>query len=488
MCYSRKAIILLIGGVLFTTTAAFAAYPDCIQLPSQAIAGELTEWRKAAIVDLDESSTGVAKAIRTCFGQQPPSCLNRVFQYAERNNVVSIDRDSPYETTPERQPPVEFLVPGATGFVYTMRTDVEELARSKGWPVVRYKSRHSGGFDSATSSLLMVYVPGDKRDPPVNYDQWLNFALPADTGPDALEPSPRAKVPSAEDLANEGTDGINYPRTFTMISLTRAKGAAPAEVYFQMFRRQDFKSATYAPSAARSMDSCLSCHPNGLRPISPLGYHVRPGEKQLSQDAWAAVKTMNEAMDDLAGGKLVSWRSALTETGERLPFLKPASYWPVVGAIKPLNTISRTQAFIIGGTLPDGTTTPGCYKRLPTISLTDIFGRPPGEANIYTLSAAPIKNWTKVRNAMLCETCHNNRIRYALNSRTDEATINYKILVDQSMPIGMHTDPFERGDMSLPPSDRLTQDERISLVNCLQAETELETELLGTWMSQEACQ
>ena len=164
------------------------------------------------------------------------------------------------------------------------------------------------------------------------------------------------------------------------------------------------------------------------------------------------------------------------------------SYWPIMGAIKPQNKISRTQAFILGGTLPDGTQTPGCYKSRPTISVRDIFGRPPGQNNVYKLSASPLKDWKKVRNAMNCETCHNNRQRYSINISTDPATIDYKILTDQSMPLGMHQDPLERSDPSLPPFDTLSLDERISLANCLRAEMQLERPLLNQYLTQEACQ
>ena len=268
-----------------------------------------------------------------------------------------------------------------------------------------------------------------------------------------------------------------------MVSLTRASSAQQAQVYFQMFRRQN-GSGNYSNSGNSGLDGCLRCHPNGLRAISPLGFHVRGNEKQLPEDTWNAVKAMNEAMDDYTGAKLVSWRGA----ANGLPFIKPEANWPIVGPLRPTNPISRTQAFIIGGTLPDGSTTPGCYKSRQTVEVLDIFGRPPGSTNVFTLSATPIKDWTKVRNAMLCETCHNNRQRYAINARTDGPTIDYKILVDQSMPVGMHQNPLDRGDPALPATDRLTPDERIGLANCLIEEMALERPLLGKWLTQETCQ
>src|SRR6185436_4854781 len=104
----------------------------------------------------------------------------------------------------QKQPPLELFQEGANPFEYRIPEDIEARATQYGWPAVRYKSRHSGGFDADTPSLLMILVPGDKVSPPVAYDRWLNIALPVDKGSEALNPTPQASLPSADEYAAEG--------------------------------------------------------------------------------------------------------------------------------------------------------------------------------------------------------------------------------------------------------------------------------------------
>jgi hypothetical protein len=110
------------------------------------------------------------------------------------------------------------------------------------------------------------------------------------------------------------------------------------------------------------------------------------------------------------------------------------------------------------------------------------------EPNVYKLSANPQINFEKVRNAMLCETCHNNRQRYAITDDTDSATVDYKILVDQSMPLGAHQDPMESRTRNGQPVDTLNLDERIALANCLQDELRIERSRLDQFLTQRSCQ
>jgi hypothetical protein len=281
---------------------------------------------------------------------------------------------------------------------------------------------------------------------------------------------------------------VEFPRTFTMVTLDKATDTTPAKVYFQLFFRENLGSGIYTPAGNAMVEGCNGCHPNGMRAISPLGYHVRAGEPQLSEADWNAVKVINDAMEDDAGGNVVSWRDATVASGGGVkPLLKPTSQWPIYGALKPMNAVSRTQAYIMGGTLPDGTTTPGCYKARPTVDVSDIFNRPPGQHNTYTLSANPQINWMKVRNAMRCEACHNNRMRNAIHANIASDEVDFKILVDQSMPMGLHQNPLDQGSASLPPTDSLTPDERIALANCLQSEIGLEAPLLANWLTQDPC-
>src|SRR5262249_37430368 len=144
---------------------------------------------------------------------------------------------------------------------------------------------------------------------------------------------------------------------------------------------------------------------------------------------------------------------------------------------------SRTKDFILGG---NGQ--PGCATSRKVIRVVDIFGRPPGRNNIYTMTDTPTIRWEKVRDAMSCATCHNNKQRGAMNEGTSFSEAQFKILVDQSMPYGWHRNPMDRGSPDKPVEDLLNPDERIALVNCLRAEWEIESEKKADWFKEASCQ
>jgi hypothetical protein len=104
------------------------------------------------------------------------------------------------------------------------------------------------------------------------------------------------------------------------------------------------------------------------------------------------------------------------------------------------------------------------------------------------MSEQPSVRWEKVRDSMRCAMCHNNIRRGGLNDDTDYAQIDFKILVDQSMPYGSHINPMDQGSPDMPVIDDLTGDERIALANCLQEEFELEKQELVKWLTQSTCQ
>lgn len=477
------------------TTAAMAAYPECPPVPATPAA--ISEWREGAVKAVDgeyDGDTAVADAISRCFGTTVPTCLQKVQNYSLRYDVATSYDEPKFDAVPQKQPPQELLAPkellpaNATGSAYVIPETIEGIAKSKGWLAVRYKSRHAGGFDPATPSLLMVYVPGDKVDPPVSFDRWLNFALPPDEKAHELNPTPQQPVPNAASYAAEAqVNGPELPRTFTMVSLEKPANGLAAQVFFQKFERTGYGSPLFTPEKTSSVQSCYACHPNGLRAISPLGYHVRAGEASLPTEAWQTVRAINDAMEDGANSKLVSWREASADGGAVKPLLRPKSYWPIVGPARPFNKISRTKEFIMGGTTNDGRVLPGCYKAQPRIDVTDIFDRPPGRGNIFKLNDTPTVDWEKIASAMNCESCHNNRGRGAITSRINFDQVAFKILVDQSMPFGMHENPLDQSGDKAQVIDELTPDERIALTNCLDAEITEEASHRSDYLLKDSC-
>lgn len=465
---------------------ALSAAPLACPLDRQSPA-EQSSWRAEASQGLAAGSLSqgtVASRLESCFGSEVPACMDRLEAYVHRTDIAPPSADPGVAGSPAKQPPRELLVPGRSG-TYFIPEDIEAIAAAREWPAVRYKSRHAGGFDPETPSLLMVYVPGDKVEPPVPYDRWLNFALPRDQGAEALIPEPQAPISSADDYAAERSGGPQLPRTFTMVSLKRARTDAPAEVFFQKFYRSQLGSPFFVPEPSADLKTCIGCHPNGLRAIAPLGYHVKPGEMQLTEEARQSVALINKAMLEAAGNKPVTWREVQTASGEKKKLLSPEGYGPFVGPLQALNGLSRSREFILGGRLPDGSETAGCYRSRSTVDVRDIFGRAPGASSIYRLSSSPSIRWEKVRDAMKCSACHNNVSRGALNSLTRWDQVDFKILVDRSMPFGYHGDPLDEGSLSS--RDSLTLDERIALANCLKEEFAREQRELAKWLTQATC-
>jgi mono/diheme cytochrome c family protein len=455
---------------------------------------EITAWRDNAATALQtgtESETKIAKRINECFPARVPQCVQRTLDYATRKDLASASNDVSIERSPQKQPPAEILAPNAQGLEYVIPADIEQIAAANDWPTVRYKSRHAGGFDSSTANLLMVYIPGDKANPPVTFDRWINFATPTDTEAFGLTPAPQTPLVTEEDYDADHGFGQNLPRVFTMMSLEHRHGDKPAEVYFQMFDRQTNSSKFKPRSNSDVASACVSCHPNGMRAISPLGLHVRAGEAQLPERDWKAAEKMNDGMIEAAGKKAISWRTG--GPGAK-SFYNPNGQGPAFGPVVPLNNKgSRTKEFIMGGRLADGSTVSGCYKTRPEISVVDIFNRAPGRRNIYKLSATPSIRWDVISKNMDCSSCHDNVERSSITSKMDFSQVDFKILVDQSMPLGLHLNPLDlhgtdAGHVSTPVVDALTGDERIALANCLVSEFELEENEVLKWLKETSCQ
>lgn len=484
---ASRVLLLASIGILFTAPAR----GDSLDCPSPGNAEALAQWQDAAAALLDAGSISdkdLSERLRSCFGATPPACMSRLASYASRDDIAIAARDGTIDTLAQKDLPEEFH--GERLGAYTIPARIEEIAAERGWLSVRYKSRHAGGFDPETPSLLMIYVPGSSFEPPLRYDRWINIALPADTGTDALNPTPQAAVPDAGDYARETARGPSFPRTLTLVALERspAPGVA-AQIFFQKFRRIGQGQTQFVPEANSSASACYACHPNGLRPISPLGYHVRAGERQMNEASWEAVRRMNQTMEEAAGRAPVSWRLVRTDEAENQlkALLKPEAQWPLLGPTRPLNPDSRSQAFILGGRAPSGTNYTACFRSRRTVSVRDIFNRPPGRANVYSLSSNPQIRWEKVSAAMRCAACHNNQLRGGLNAKIGRDQIDFKILVDQSMPLGWHQNPLDQGGAGEEVLDQLSGDERIALANCLYEEFELEKKRLKEWLTQKSC-
>ena len=462
------------AAALWAATPVWAQFPGC----PASDGSDLTDWRDAAADSyLLNNATPVRTAIEQCFATGIPACVARL------NDILHDPRPSTalYPTAVDASlinPPEEFAVPGQPNS-FKVPADFEDLWRAKGWRAPKFKTRGSGGFDSETSTLYILYVPGSSFTPALGYDRFIQFSLPTLATDVTADPIPRGEMPTADDYAREARREARLPSTFSMILMEKAADGHKARPYFQLFSRDSGGNPVFTRQSPSSETGCYSCHPNGLRAVSPLGYTTRTGETELPVATAASISFINGAMSSYGQ---IEWRSVVVpETGAITRFVKPELIGPPIGPMRPLTVHpsapgetdrypTRTQEYIVGA---DGTS--GCAFSQRSLSVGDVFGRP-GMQHTFTMSANPQVDWKKVKNAMNCAMCHNGQVRGTLNRDTDSSAVAFKVLVDQTMPLGAHDNQAH--------TDTLSEDERIALYNCLYEEEPVE---YRSWLKEKTC-
>ena len=471
------SILSLASSALISARATFAQSDIrptlCPDLKSdQAI----TEFRRKILrpePDSDYSHFQDPAQLKKCFPSGIPACFKPLEAYLEAKNSRPDDytQTEDPKSDPRQQMPEELLISGKNDHAYVFRTDVEKIAKKKGWPTVRYKSRLSGGFES-TPSLLMIEVPGSSLKPPVLYDRFINLTLKEDEGKKSTDPVPHAKLPTPRQLRKDEDD--LYPMIYTMVAVDHSQAGEKPKILFQKFSRTT-RSEHFTPEGDQDKLHCLSCHPSGLREISPLGFSVDPGEKQLPPDAWKMVQRINADMEKAQNYGMVKLPNAqlkelATEAhfGPRIPLTQKKIVRP--DGSEEVIYPTRTKAFIEG---EDGMS--GCAYQFPVGKSYYVGSKVAGIEIAPKFTSSPPINWNKVAQAMDCGSCHDGQYRGQLEGTgLQYKEIKFKILGDKSMPLGMHVNPMEHGGPDKPVIDELNTNERIALMNCLDAEFKLE--------------
>ncbi len=235
----------------------------------------LNMWR-------DCESIANLQGLGSCFARpvQVAQMLDRrrAARYAEGGNSMGFemsDRDY-VRSVPERAAslPAEF----ANGLPANWR----ELAAERGWPVAQYRSRFVGNpSDLSGESFNRVLILVNEEP----YDKWVQFTVgDPDTG-------------QAE-------------RVIDFVSIDRS--AQPRRIFFTQFQRDaQGGNPVNRVHAGDSLESCVSCHPNGMRELNPV-----PGSYSAADGA--AIVAMNERMRSYQG---VDWGAAFT----------PQAYGPTIG-------------------------------------------------------------------------------------------------------------------------------------------------------------
>ncbi len=513
----EKVLRLVIWAGILAAPANAALAAENAGCPSPNDASALTAWRDQIVTSAnwpasDNAIASTIKKLDDCYGgrKKIPACFGRLYDYAEQRYTRSSGEPVKAENELNmRRPPEIFRAPntsssGEPGLILFQKEpykDAEQIAKENGWPVVRYKSRHSGGFDQETASLLMIHVPGAKRNPPVDYDQYINIALPADpedhmAAQANVAPIPKQNIPRPEQYVAENGSGAPMPKTTTILTVRKGKPGEQPLVLFNKFSRFSGEDA-FRPNHESALN-CYGCHPNGMRAIAPLGFSLTEDEHQRGQeippDMWKVIQDMNASMNLNQRFTLPSFGNVRTSDGKIRPLLNVNGLGPLVGPLRPLlrkvssvpdgtkkiSFPTRTKTFIDG---PGG-----CAKQEKEINVPDIFRRAAGSNNNYKWNDQLPFDWKKVSKAMNCASCHNNEVHGALNGTTSWSTIQFKVLVDKSMPLWAHRNPAERASASDPAvQDTLNLNERIALINCLAAEFNEEKTREKEWLTEQSC-
>ena len=161
--------------------------------------------------------------------------------------------------------------------------DYKELAERKGWKMVEYRSRTVGNPPNGSYSRVLFLIEGEK------VDKWIQFTLPENAN--------------------------NTERLIDFIALEKPQGPEDkATPYFTQYWR-DSNGRNPKVRSQGQFDNCYSCHPNGMRELSP-----EPGS--YSAEGAQNLDYMREKMTNYTAGRgSVDWGGAL----------HPEDYGPPMG-------------------------------------------------------------------------------------------------------------------------------------------------------------
>lgn len=396
----------------------------------------ISQWRDSAIARVSQGNySELLESINQCFPTAVPKCLDAAKDYAQKTiSVAQPAAPTPLSIQSELDLPPEFLPKDAEGKIIPgsvkIPDNIFELAQEKKWKVLDYKTRSTGGFDNAPNLLLVVL-----QDWPVpNKDVFLQISPPpaADSLSHGEDPKPSPRITSGQ-------------RTLTVI--TADKTVNPPVGQLRLMNGAD---SIYRWNNNLQGASCIACHTVPLRAISPRGYDQVNFEKLMTDDDQKLVSDINQLM------KIDNFSWGTDQNGNRLG-AKLDSH-PYGWA--PPNSTTRTEAYIRS-----------CFAERNSQSYSG-FGA--YDVTIQTKTEAQLEDWVKIKNAMNCVGCHDNKTRGYLHEGYSFDEIKFKVLVDRSMPLDVE----------------LNTDERLTLIRCIQkehGETRPAWIQQGAWMKKVSC-
>ncbi len=423
---------LLLGLILTMATGARAEWNDC---PTATGGRQLTQWRETLVSKIIENKyEEVRAALDNCFGTNVPSCYQDMNYYVDSRRSPNYGTGAPYSreelTIDYSDLPAEFRT--GEGLV-RVPSNIVKLSQERGWKTLAYKTRSSGGFDTAPN-LFMMNISTPERE------VFLQTQPHPDTNPEATADNP---VPNPSN--GNISEGMN---TLTVITVDKTKNPPVGQMRI-MSRVGD---EGYRWNNDITFETCTSCHTTPLRPISPLGWrNVNGTEQPMSAADSRTTDELNAIL-----GSYVSWGKR-NFNGREVRLGPPLNSQPTGWA--PENSPTRQEAFLRE-----------CATSQTSFSYSG-FGN--YRANLQ-MSNPPQINYQRLGEAMNCFECHNDKNRGKLHDAYADDEIQFKIAVDRTMPHNIE----------------LNKDERIALISCLPAEkSQLRDTWLnsGEWMKQSPC-
>lgn len=349
-----KSTPLLLSIVVFLTSHVSHAQDDAVarMCPTEKTPMAVSAWRSSAIADIvDGKYSEIQSEIKTCFGDNVPSCLNDMNYYVNHkvytNSATPAERNLELEELYNNQMsltsagflPTEFLEKNESGEVVpnlvVIPENLTELSRAKNWLTTSYKTREFGGFDDS-NNLLIVAIPSERRDTVLQ----ISIAKDAHPFESILDPITR---PHNGNM----TGGFE---TLTMITVDKTTN--PPLGQLRILKKSPIKPNAYYwnPETTNTMGtrSCISCHSTPFRAISPVGYKftneiksmfVTGQERRMDSEHESTVNKINELLSR-AG---VSWGTAKKDNRE-VRFGPDIDSQPWGWA--PAGSITRKQEFI----------------------------------------------------------------------------------------------------------------------------------------------
>ena len=432
--------ILLIASL---SAPQFVSADSEFNCPPSGTAANISAYRDTIVESILKGDYATANSsLQRCVGDLQVACLTDA-QY-----FLNLKRNSGAVTyAPEMDPPGSRPVEG-----YTVKTpndlpvpfradngqikipdNLMQTSQRNGWKTVSYKTRSTGGFDTAPN-LTLIAIPGEEKDiflqispPPAGH---LNYYNP--------EPEIRGGNISA---------GQNV---LTVITVDKTKNPPVGQL---RLLEKDIATGNYRWNDKLRSRSCTECHTSPLRTISPVGYLTTNGaEQRMNPQTEQTITEINEMMTGKA-----SWGAFETNTGQVIRRGPPLESQPYGWA--PEGSPTRTEDYL-----------KTCSTTQSSYSFT-AFG---GYSYSGTMSSSPPINYAKLQNAMNCAYCHNGNVRGKLHANFSFEEMVFKVLVDKSMP----------------PGEDLNQNERMALLNCMRAEFRAVSNKWkesGEWMKSAAC-